>query len=136
MRLQKGQHIRMKEKEKQRTMHEQASRLKLLIDDLGLTQKKFGEAISMSPQNIGAYIAGRRQLSEGIAARISVTYGVSAKWLMTGNGDKFASSSDSGLKMQTYRKMTAEIESHFHEAQSQIEQGLSKLQELKDLFKP
>jgi len=90
----------------------------------------------MSPQNIGAYIAGRRKLSEGLAAKISITYGVSAEWLLTGNGNRFTSSSDSELKMQAYKKMTDEIDRHFHEAQSQIEQGLNKLQELRNLFKP
>lgn len=124
----------MKEKEKQRIMQEQADRLKMLIDDLGLTQKKFGEAIGMSPQNIGAYISGRRKLSEGLAARISVTYGASAEWLLTGQGEKFASSSDSELKAQTYKKMADEIECHFTEAQSQIDQGMRKLKELKSLL--
>lgn len=124
----------MKEKEIQKTMKEQAERIKQLIDELGLTQKKFGEAIGMSPQNIGAYISGRRKLSEGLAARISVTYGVSADWLLTGRGEKFASSSDGELKTSAYKKLSDEIEGHFTEAQSQIDQGMRKLKELKSLF--
>lgn len=124
----------MKEKEIQKIMKEQAERMKQLIDELGLTQKKFGEAIGMSPQNIGAYISGRRKLSEGLAARISVTYGVSADWILTGQGEKFASSSDSELKTQTYKKMADEIEGHFTEAQSQIDQGMRKLKELRSLL--
>ena len=126
----------MKEKEIQKIMKEQAERIKQLIDELGLTQKKFGEAIGMSPQNIGAYISGRRKLSEGLAARISVTYGVSSDWLLTGEGDKFAVSSDGELKTSTYKKLSDEIESHFTEAQSQIDQGMRKLKELKSLLAP
>lgn len=56
---------------------------------LNLTQTDFGSRIGVSQGHLTSIETGRRSVTEKTIKLICITYGVSEKWLRTGNGDIF-----------------------------------------------
>lgn len=63
-------------------------RLNEIIRHLGLTQKQLADELGTSQSAISAIAKGTRPLTEGFACRVESMYGVSATWLLTGEGDR------------------------------------------------
>lgn len=68
-----------------------ADRVKLLIDNQNLTQKKFADSIGISPARLNNYLAGLSKVPQDILIKITDTYNLNIAWLITGTGDMFNS---------------------------------------------
>lgn len=68
-----------------------ADRVKLLIDNQNLTQKKFADSIGISPARLNNYLAGLSKVPQDILIKITDTYNLNIAWLLTGSGDMFNS---------------------------------------------
>lgn len=67
------------------SIHERVKQVRLLYD---LSQKEFGEKINIkSRAHISALESGTRTVTERIINDICRVYGISKKWLLTGEGD-------------------------------------------------
>lgn len=66
-------------------------RIRELREILGLTQKEFGEKIGKSRNAVTNWEIGRRNIDETTIKLISKTFGISEKWLKTGEGSIFES---------------------------------------------
>lgn len=64
-------------------------RLKALRKELGLTQEKFAERLSMKRNSIANYEIGRNEPIDAVIALICREFNVSEAWLRTGDGDMF-----------------------------------------------
>lgn len=68
-------------------------RIKFLREKIGITQKEMGEAIGKSWRTIQDYEYQKSTPPLRTLKMIAVTYGVSLKWLETGDGEVFESKS-------------------------------------------
>lgn len=66
-----------------------ANRVKLLIQQKKLTQKKFAESIGISPARLNNYFAGLSSIPPDILVSVSNVYNVDLNWLLTGEGDMY-----------------------------------------------
>lgn len=65
------------------------NRIKLLRKELGLTQEKFAERLSMKRNTIANYEIGRNEPIDAVISLICKEYNVNEEWLRTGKGDIF-----------------------------------------------
>lgn len=65
------------------------NRIKLLRKELGLTQEKFAERLSMKRNTIANYEIGRNEPIDAVISLICKEYNVNEEWLRTGEGDIF-----------------------------------------------
>ena len=82
------------------------TRLKLLIQELGLTQRQFVQKIYLDPGYLSRILQGKIQPPERILLLIEKTFHVNPQWLRTGEGDIFAESELSSEK----RRLLAAID--------------------------
>ncbi len=64
-------------------------RLKTLRKELGLTQEKFAERLSMKRNSIANYEIGRNEPIDAVIALICKEFNVNETWLRTGTGEMF-----------------------------------------------
>lgn len=64
-------------------------RLKELRKELGLTQEKFAERLSMKRNTIATYEIGRNEPIDAVITLICREFNVSEAWLRNGTGDMF-----------------------------------------------
>lgn len=64
-------------------------RLKILRKELGLTQEKFAEQLSMKRNSIANYEIGRNKPIDAVIALICREFNVNETWLRTGTGEMF-----------------------------------------------
>lgn len=57
----------------------------------GLTQKQVGDALGVAEQTINGLLNGRRKFGKKTALQWQNKFGLSAAWLLTGNGDMLVS---------------------------------------------
>lgn len=62
-------------------------RLKQVRRDSGLTQQGFAEELGLSVQTVKFYEGGYREPTNKTINLICATFGISKKWLLTGEGD-------------------------------------------------
>ena len=63
-------------------------RIRLLIEQLGLTQAEFAERVKIQPSTLSNALRGRNEVSNSIIIKIHEAYPeVSINWLMFGEGD-------------------------------------------------
>lgn len=65
------------------------NRIKQLRKELGLTQEKFAERLSMKRNTIANYEIGRNEPIDAVISLICKEYNVNEEWLRTGEGDIF-----------------------------------------------
>lgn len=101
-------------------------RIKLVRQELKLSQAKFAKAISISNGYIAGIELGNRKVNERIVKLISAQFDVSERWLLTGEGKMFNGISDKNLKAvsNVFKELKPEYQDYVLE---QI-QGLLKLQ--------
>ena len=86
-------------------------RLKELIANYNMTQAAFAASLDMKPTELSGIINGRRNLTEFIANKIALTYGISPKWLLHGEGDKYNPTAPTEESKQSeQQKLIADIE--------------------------
>lgn len=64
-------------------------RLKMLRDTLGLSADEFGHNIGIKRSAVAHLESGRNNISDQIVKSVCAVYGVSEKWLRTGEGEMF-----------------------------------------------
>lgn len=84
------------------------NRLKILRESLGLTQSELARPLQISGAAISIIESGKRQLSERLAHSLSVEYGVSEEWLLTGEGEMFPSLAEDAELIDTYALLGAQ----------------------------
>ena len=82
------------------------TRLKLLIQELGLTQRQFAQKIYLDSGYLSRILQGKIRPPERILLLIEKTFHVNPQWLRTGEGDIFAESELSSEK----RRLLAAID--------------------------
>lgn len=66
-------------------------RIKTLRKNLGLTQEKFADRLSMKRNTIANYEIGRNEPIDAVISLMCREFHVSEKWLRTGEGEMFVS---------------------------------------------
>lgn len=69
------------------TKQEKSEKLSNFFVTKGLTQKNIADALSVSEPCVNALINGRREFGKRTASEWQKQFGLSAAWLMTGEGD-------------------------------------------------
>ena len=64
-------------------------RIKALRKELGLTQEKFADSLSMKRNTIATYEIGRNEPIDAVIALICEKFNVNEEWLRTGTGEMF-----------------------------------------------
>lgn len=75
-------------------------RLSELRKKLGMTMETFGERIGMSKQSISNIESGRREMTDRMKIVICREFGVSEKWLETGEGEMFQAETEEGRHLK------------------------------------
>lgn len=68
-------------------MKEIAPKIIKFLKDNGLTQKKVAEILGVSESTVNALVQGRKQFGRKTSAVWESHFGLSASWLMTGEGE-------------------------------------------------
>jgi plasmid maintenance system antidote protein VapI len=111
----------MKEKEKKQLISEQSNRIKELIEELGINQTILSKDLSTSVQSVNAICNGKRQLTEGMAAKIGLKYGINPQWLLSGEGQKYNENQTSQLQKANQLKQIAALRATIQTALEQLE---------------
>lgn len=81
-------------------------RLRIILKERNLKQVDFAKTLGVSANYINLLISGKRgPISETLAKLIEESYGYSAQWVMTGEGEKKASPSLSAAKSEILKKI-------------------------------
>ena len=112
----------MKEREKKQLQTEQINRLKSLISELGTSQGKFASSLGVSDNAISFICTGKTNLSEGMAAKIGLKYGINPQWLLFGEGQKYASTEIGQLQRQNQLQKIAAIRQTIQAALDQLDE--------------
>ena len=64
-----------------------AIELDKFFKDKGLSQREIADSMGVSPAYINAVLCGRKAIGKKVAEKISNLYGLSASWLLTGEGE-------------------------------------------------
>lgn len=63
--------------------------LKNIRKFLGLTQKEFADRMKLSRSQISAIEQGQRKVNDRLIMQISLVFGLSEKWIRTGEGEPY-----------------------------------------------
>ena len=86
-------------------------RIQLILDERHIKQKDLASAIKVTEGYVSNMVKGKRcNISEALALLIEQTYGYSARWVLTGEGDCYVSKSDAPDLSPTQKRLIAEIE--------------------------
>lgn len=111
----------MRKSDEKKVSEARALRLQEIIMNYGLTQTAFANSLDMKPNEVNAILKGRRNLTKAITTRIELKYGISSNWLLTGEGDKYATSFPSeDLKQSERQKLIEDIEGTISTLQAQL----------------
>ena len=86
-------------------------RVRLILDEQHMKQKDLAGAIKVTESYVSNILKGKRcNISEALALLIEQTYGYSARWVLTGEGDRYIPKSDGSDLSPTKKRLIAEIE--------------------------
>ena len=74
-------------------------RISEVVTALDLSQAKFAERLGVSRSGITKIVNGNNVVTEQMKASICSIFGVSKKWLETGEGEMFSASDDLGAEL-------------------------------------
>ena len=79
-------------------------RILTIIKETGLKQREFAKTLGITENYISLLINGKKDtVSETLALLIQEKYGYSAKWITTGEGNKFGDGKNSFIKNKTIK---------------------------------
>lgn len=111
----------MRKSDEQKQAEAVSKRLKELVEELGVNQTEFAAAIGTTQNTINAYFTNRRQLTEGMAAKIGLKYGINPQWLLFGEGQKYASTEIGQLQRQNQLKQIAALRATIQQLSQQLD---------------
>lgn len=77
-------------------MKEITEKLSNYLNNRGLAQKYIANTLGISEQSVNALVNGRRQFGRKTSAEWQKHFGLSASWLMTGEGEMLVPSMQAG----------------------------------------
>lgn len=81
-------------------------RIKTILSERNIRQVDFASALGVSANYVNQLVNGKKtNISDTLAKLIEETYGFSAQWIMTGEGEKIISSSLSTVKVEFIKKI-------------------------------
>ncbi|MCI8826098.1 MAG: helix-turn-helix transcriptional regulator [Lachnospiraceae bacterium] len=81
-------------------------RLHIILKERHIKQVDFAKSLGISANYINLLISGKRgPISDTLAKLIEETYGYSAQWIMTGEGEKISTPSLSTIKIEFLKKI-------------------------------
>lgn len=91
----------------EKALPEFRDRMRMMIRELEIKQTEFAKSLGISANYVYLLTSGRKKtISEPLARLIESTYGYSAKWILTGEGNKMAApQSRENLKNKTINKI-------------------------------
>ena len=69
-----------------------AAKLREYFDNQGITQQNIADRFGVSKQTINPYMTGAKPFGRKVAQKWAEEFGLSASWLLTGEGDMFGGS--------------------------------------------
>lgn len=86
-------------------------RLQLILDEQHIKQKDLAKTIKVSESYVSNMLSGKRSnLSESLASLIEQVYGYSSQWILTGEGERYTTQSNSPELSPAKKRLIAEIE--------------------------
>lgn len=81
-------------------------RMKTILSERNMKQTAFATSLGVSANYINQLVNGKKtSISDTLAKLIEETYGYSAQWVMTGEGEKNLNSPLSAVKIQFMKKL-------------------------------
>ena len=96
--------------------------LKILLTELGLSQRQFAQALYLDPGYFSKIIQGKMPLNSRLQLLIENTFKVNGDWLRTGEGEIFLVPADSSIKSRVLDEIDRLNESQLALVESFIRQ--------------
>lgn len=81
-------------------------RIKTILTERNIKQVDFADALGVSANYINQLVNGKKaNISDTLAKLIEETYGFSAQWIMTGDGEKLVLPSLTAAKVELMKKL-------------------------------
>ena len=81
-------------------------RIKTILSERSIKQVDFASALGISANYVNQLVNGKKtNISDTLAKLIEETYGFSAQWVITGEGEKNSTSSLSAAKLEFMKKI-------------------------------
>lgn len=110
-------------------------RLQLILDEQHLKQRDLASAIKVTEGYISNMLKGKRNnISATLAVLIEQTYGYSAQWLLTGEGDRYNTQANISELSPTKKRLIAEIEKMSESELDAVKVFINSLDEYKKAF--
>lgn len=110
-------------------------RLQLIIDEQHLKQKDLANSIKVSESYVSNMLKGKRSnISESLAMLLEQSYGYSAKWILTGEGERYITQSNIPELSSTKKRLISEIEKMSESELDAVKVFIDSLDEYKKAF--
>lgn len=110
-------------------------RLQMILEEQHLKQKDLASTIKVTESYISNMLKGKRNnISEALAMLIEQTYGYSAKWVLTGEGERYITQSNIPELSPIKRRLIAEIEKMSEPELDALKVFIDSLDEYKKAF--
>lgn len=110
-------------------------RLQLVLNEQHIKQKDLASAIKVTESYVSNMLKGKRNnISESLALLIEQTYGYSAKWILTGEGERYITQSNFPELSPVKKRLIAEIEKMSESELDAIKVFIDSLDEYKKAF--
>lgn len=116
--------------------HEKGYRLRLILEDLQMTNTEFGRSIDESQGYVSYMVNGHRDLSGSFLEKFAEHYGdrYSLRWLLTGIGEMQEKGSEVREPKASYKPTIADrvmrLEMHWDRVQKEIQRLHKRLDDL------
>lgn len=110
-------------------------RLQLVLNEQHIKQKDLASAIKVTESYVSNMLKGKRNnISDALALLIEQTYGYSAQWILTGNGERYVTQSNIPELSPTKKRLIAEIEKMSEPELDAVKVFIDSLDEYKKAF--
>lgn len=80
-----------------------SDRFKILLDELGISQRQFALKMNIDPGYISKIVNGKAEPSDKILLLVEKIFGVNKEWLESGEGEIFSSTEISAVKKELFQ---------------------------------
>lgn len=110
-------------------------RLQLILDEQHLKQKDLANTIKVTESYVSNMLKGKRSnISESLAMLIEQTYGYSAQWILTGEGERCITQANIPELSPAKKRVIAEIEKMSEAELDAVKIFINSLDEYKKAF--
>lgn len=110
-------------------------RLRLILDERHLKQKDFASTVKITESYVSNMLKGKRSnISETLAMLIEQTYGYSAQWILTGEGERYSTQANIPELSPAKKRIIAEIEKMSETELDAVKIFINSLDEYKKAF--